>query len=73
MVAALFCFILTFGDFVSPLYLGGGLRTVLSTVIIDTVKSGQQWPQAAVVAVTMIMTLLAVALAAIWFAYRRPK
>ncbi len=73
MIAALFCFILTFGDFVSPLYLGGGLRTVLSTVIIDTVKSGQQWPQAAVVAVTMVVTLLTVALAAIWFAYRRPK
>lgn len=73
MVAALFCFILSFGDFVSPLYLGGGLRTVLSTVIIDTVKSGQQWPQAAVVAVTMIATLLVVAFAAIWFAYRRPK
>lgn len=73
VIAALFCFILTFGDFVSPLYLGGGLQTMLSTVIIDTVKSGQQWPQAAVVAVTMVVTLLAVALAAIWLAYRRPK
>ncbi len=73
VVAALFCFILTFGDFVSPLFLGGGLQTMLSTVIIDTVKSGQQWPQAAVVAVTMIFTLLAVALAGIWLAYRRPK
>jgi spermidine/putrescine transport system permease protein/putrescine transport system permease protein len=73
VIAALFCFILTFGDFVSPLYLGGGLRTMLSTVIIDTVKSGQQWPQAAVVAVTMVLTLLAVALAGIWLAYRRPK
>ncbi|WP_414246405.1 ABC transporter permease [Castellaniella hirudinis] len=71
VIAALFCFILTFGDFVSPLYLGGGLQTMLSTVIIDTVKSGQQWPQAAVVAVTMILTLLAVALAGIWLAYRR--
>lgn len=73
VIAALFCFILTFGDFVSPLYLGGGLQTVLSTVIIDTVKSGQQWPQAAVVAVTMVVTLLLVALAGIWLAYRRPK
>jgi spermidine/putrescine transport system permease protein/putrescine transport system permease protein len=73
VIAALFCFILTFGDFVSPLYLGGGLQTMLSTVIIDTVKSGQQWPQAAVIAVTMIVTLLAVALAGIWLAYRRPK
>jgi spermidine/putrescine transport system permease protein/putrescine transport system permease protein len=73
VIAALFCFILTFGDFVSPLYLGGGLRTMLSTVIIDTVKSGQQWPQAAVVAATMVLTLLAVALAGIKLAYRRSK
>lgn len=73
VVAALFCFILTFGDFVSPLYLGGGRMTVLSTVIIDTVKSGQQWPQAAVVATTMVVTLLTVALVAIWLAYRKPK
>jgi spermidine/putrescine transport system permease protein/putrescine transport system permease protein len=73
VVAALFCFILTFGDFVSPLFLGGGLQTMLSTVIIDTVKSGQQWPQAAVVAVTMVVTLLAVAMAAVLLAYRRSK
>jgi len=73
VVAALFCFILTFGDFVSPLYLGGGQKTMLSTLIIDTTKSGQQWPRAAVVAVTMIVTLLALALVSIWFAYRRPR
>lgn len=73
VVAALFCFILTFGDFVSPLYLGGGQQTMLSTVIIDTTKSGQQWPRAAVVATTMIITLLTVAVAAIAFAYRRPR
>jgi spermidine/putrescine transport system permease protein/putrescine transport system permease protein len=73
IVAALFCFILTFGDFVSPLYLGGGQETMLSTLIIDTTKSGQQWPRAAVVAVTMIVTLLVLALASIWFAYRNPK
>ncbi|MEX5695018.1 ABC transporter permease subunit, partial [Pseudomonas syringae] len=30
VVAALFCFILTFGDFVSPLYLGGGQPPTLS-------------------------------------------
>ncbi|WP_440997408.1 ABC transporter permease [Arhodomonas sp. SL1] len=73
VVAALFCFILTFGDFVSPLYLGGGQQTMLSTLIIDTTKSGQQWPRAAVVAVTMIATLLAIAFAAVAFAYRRPR
>src|SRR3546814_4199635 len=49
VIAALFCFILTFGDFVSPLYLGGGNPPTLSILITDTTKSGQQWPRAAVI------------------------
>jgi spermidine/putrescine transport system permease protein/putrescine transport system permease protein len=70
VIAALFCFILTFGDFVSPLYLGGGDPPTLSILITDTTKSGQQWPRAAVIALTMIATLLAVAFAAVSFAYK---
>ena len=70
VVAALFAFILSFGDFVSPVYLGGGDPTTLSILITDTTKSGQQWPRAAVIALTMIGTLLAVAIAAISFAYK---
>lgn len=69
VIAALFCFILTFGDFVSPVYLGGGDPTTLSILITDTTKSGQQWPRAAVIALTMIGTLLAVAFGAVRFAY----
>lgn len=69
-VAALFCFILTFGDFVSPVYLGGGDPTTLSTLITDTTKSGQQWPRAAVIAMTMIATLMIVAFLAVRFAYK---
>lgn len=70
VIAALFCFILTFGDFVSPLYLGGGDPPTLSILITDTTKSGQQWPRAAVIAITMIATLLAVAFGAVSYAYR---
>ena len=70
VIAALFCFILSFGDFVSPVYLGGGDPTTLSILITDTTKSGQQWPRAAVIALTMIATLLAVAFAAVGFAYK---
>ena len=70
VIAALFCFILTFGDFVSPLYLGGGDPPTLSILITDTTKAGQQWPRAAVIALTMIATLLAVAFAAVSYAYR---
>ena len=56
IIGAVFCFILSFGDFVSPYYLGGSRPPTLSILIIDTTKSGQQWPKAAVVAVTMIAT-----------------
>jgi spermidine/putrescine transport system permease protein/putrescine transport system permease protein len=70
VIAALFCFILSFGDFVSPVYLGGGEPTTLSILITDTTKSGQQWPRAAVIALTMIGTLMLVAFAAVKFAYK---
>ena len=70
VIAALVCFILTFGDFVSPLYLGGGDPPTLSILITDTTKSGQQWPRAAVIALTMIATLLMVAFAAVRYAYK---
>lgn len=70
VIAALFTFILSFGDFVSPLYLGGGNPPTLSIMITDITKSGQQWPRASVVALMMISTLLVIAFAAIKFAYR---
>jgi spermidine/putrescine transport system permease protein len=73
ILGAVFCFILSFGDFVSPYYLGGSKPPTLSILIIDTTKSGQQWPRAAVVAVTMIVTLMVVAFAAVSAAYRKPK
>jgi spermidine/putrescine transport system permease protein len=71
IVAALFCFILSFGDFVSPYYLGGSTPPTLSIMIVDSTKSGQQWPRAAVIAVVMILSLLAVAFASVTAAYRR--
>ena len=71
VVAAVFCFILSFGDFVAPYYLGGSKPPTLSIMIVDTSKSGQQWPRAAVVAIMMIITLLIVAFTAIGFAYRK--
>ena len=66
IIAAVFCFILSFGDFVSPYYLGGSKPPTLPILIVDTVKSGQQWPRAAVVAVVMMVTLFVVAFAASW-------
>lgn len=71
IVAALFCFILSFGDFVAPFYLGGSQEPTLPILILDTTKSGQQWPRAAVVAIMMMGTLFAIAFAAIVLAYRK--
>ena len=71
IIGALFCFILSFGDFVSPYYLGGSKPPTLPILIIDTTKSGQQWPRAAVIAVVMMVTLMTVALSAIKLAYKK--
>ena len=73
IIGAVFCFILSFGDFVAPYYLGGSKPPTLTILIIDTTKSGQQWPRAAVVAVMMMVTLMAVAFTAIKLAYRKRK
>ena len=71
IIGALFCFILSFGDFVSPYYLGGSKPPTLPILIIDTTKSGQQWPRAAVIAVVMMVTLMTVAFSAIKLAYKK--
>ena len=71
IIGAVFCFILSFGDFVAPYYLGGSKPPTLPILIIDTTKSGQQWPRAAVVAVMMIVTLMIVAFTALKLAYGR--
>lgn len=71
VIAALFAFILSFGDFVAPFYLGGSNPPTLPILIIDTTKAGQQWPRAAVVAVMMMLTLFTIAFTAIIYAYRK--
>lgn len=71
IVGALFCFILSFGDFVSPYYLGGSKPPTLTILITDTTKSGQQWPRAAVIAVTMMGTLMVIAYSAVRYAYNK--
>ncbi|MGE0211429.1 MAG: ABC transporter permease [Parvibaculaceae bacterium] len=69
ILAATFAFILSFGDFVSPSFLGNNKPPTLSVLMVDAVKSGSQWPRAAVVALTMVVTLLLVAFLAMSFAY----
>ena len=69
ILAATFAFILCFGDFVSPVSLGGSKPPTLSILIVDTVKQGNHWPRAAVVALIMVVTLIVVAFTALYFAY----
>ena len=73
IIGAVFCFIMSFGDFVAPYYLGGSKPPTLTILIIDTTKSGQQWPRAAVIAVVMMLTLMAVAFTAIKLAYSKKR
>jgi spermidine/putrescine transport system permease protein len=73
IIAAIFCFILSFGDFVAPFYLGGSQEPTLPILILDTTKSGQQWPRAAVVAIMMMVTLFVIAFTGIALAYRKRK
>ena len=51
-LGASFAFVMAFGDFFSPFYLSGSKPPTLFILIIDTTKSGQHWPQAAVVTLT---------------------
>lgn len=69
VLAATFAFILSFGDYISPLLLGGSNPPTLSILIADQVKSGNHWPRASVVAVTMIVTLIIVLLSMLTLAY----
>ncbi len=70
-VAALFSFILVFGDYFSPTYLGAGTYRTLTGLIVDNTKGGNNWPAAAAVGVVMIVTLFAVAFTVLGVLYRK--
>jgi spermidine/putrescine transport system permease protein len=57
VLAATTCFLLAFGDYVSPVFMSGSNPPTLSILIVDTVKSGSQWPRASVVGVCMLLVL----------------
>src|SRR5690606_5161270 len=71
ILAGTFAFVLSFGDYISPALLGGSRPPTLSILLTDQVKSGNHGPRAAVVAVTMILTLLTVVLGMLALAYRK--
>lgn len=69
VLAAAFAFVLSFGDLISPQVLGGSNPPTLSTLLVDQVRGGLQWPRAAVIAVVMVATLVVVVSAAMAAAY----
>lgn len=56
-LAATTTFLLAFGDYISPLFMTGSKPPTLSILIVDTVKSGSQWPRASVIGVAMLVML----------------
>ena len=70
-LAACFAFLLSFGEYLSPSILGGSRPPTLSILLVDTVKSGNHWPKASVIAITMIVTLTLILFAAVKFAYHK--
>lgn len=70
VLAAAFAFVLSFGDFISPEILGGSSPSTMSLLLADQLRGGFQWPRAAVIAVVMVLTLLAVVSTAFVIAYQ---
>lgn len=66
VLAASTAFLLSFGDYISPLFMTGSRPPTLSILIVDTVKSGSQWPRASVIGVSMLAILAAVFVLGSW-------
>lgn len=71
-LAGVTAFLMSFGDYASPVFLTGSNPPTLSILIVDTVKSGSQWPRASVVGVSML-AILVVAFVLVQFATQRRK
>jgi len=70
MVGAMLTFIISFGDFIVPSLLGGGIRTVLAQMMVGAVTTHFNIPRAATYSVIMLLTILVVTLPMLRFARR---
>lgn len=71
LLAGSTAFLMAFGDYISPVFLTGSRPPTLSILIVDTVKSGSQWPRASVIGVSMLVILTLVLLAVGWLGRER--
>lgn len=69
VLATATAFILSFSDFISPTFMTGSKPPTLAILIVDTVRSGAQWPRAAVIGLIML-TIVAAVLGAVAFTGR---
>lgn len=60
IAAGAFITILAFGDVITPQVLGGGQHMMLGTLVVDSVKGGVNFPQAATIGVAMVITIMAI-------------
>jgi spermidine/putrescine transport system permease protein/putrescine transport system permease protein len=65
-----FAFMLAFGDYVSPSFLGGSTRNTLSILIVGATQAGGDFPKAAAIALTMVITLIVVVFVTFRLAFR---
>lgn len=65
-----FGFMLAFGDYVAPAYLGDGLWPTLPTQIVDAIQGRSNFPQAAVIGIITMATLLIALFALLILAFR---
>ncbi|EKE71138.1 ABC transporter permease [Celeribacter baekdonensis] len=70
-LGVLFAFLLSYAEFVSATYLGGGVFQTLPILLTDLIRGGQQWPRAAVVSLLMMAALMLTSLVTVAWAYRQ--
>ena len=68
-----FAFILAFGDFIAPTILGSSNGVTLSILLNEQIKSGADFPSAAVLALIMVATLVFVVFATFRLAFPPKK
>ncbi|MGK6315901.1 ABC transporter permease [Neorhizobium sp. DT-125] len=71
LLAGSTAFLMSFGDYISPVFLTGSKPPTLSILIVDTVKSGSQWPRASVIGVSMLIILTLVLVVVGWLGRER--
>ena len=68
-----FAFILAFGDFIAPTLLGSSNQVTLSILMSSKIRSGADFPEAATVAIVMVITLVVAVFAAFRAAFPPQK